>query len=100
MFLFLFLFLFLLTAREGRVSAKRFARSSSRNPSTGGATSARARSICVSRAVAQRPFLKTKPAMLRVFYIGTNKWLRMFEHPYARSSDAAATHGHLKPTRV
>jgi len=28
------MFLFLLTAREGRVSAKRFARSSSRNPPT------------------------------------------------------------------
>jgi len=28
------MFLFLLTAREGRVSAKRFARSSSRNPQT------------------------------------------------------------------
>jgi hypothetical protein len=27
-------------------------------------------------------------------------WLRLFEHPYAGSSDAAATHGHLKPTRV
>jgi hypothetical protein len=25
-----------------------------------------------ARAVAHRPFLKTKPAMLRVFYIGTN----------------------------
>jgi ATP-dependent exoDNAse (exonuclease V) alpha subunit len=28
------------------------------------------------------------------------EWLRIFEHPYVGSSDAAATHGHLKPTRV
>ena len=28
------------------------------------------------------------------------EWRRLFEHPYAGSSDAAAAHGHLKPTRV
>ena len=65
------MFLFLLTAREGRVSAKRFARSSSRIPPNADAFAPR-RSICVSLGIVQRPFLNTEPAMLRVFYIGTN----------------------------
>jgi hypothetical protein len=65
------MFLFPLTAREGRISDKRFARSSSRNPSTRPLPSPRPRG-CVFFAVAHRPFLKTEPAIVRVFYSGTN----------------------------
>jgi len=65
------MFLFPLTAREGRVSAKRFARSSSRNPSTGLHPPTPAVFVCLVASPSE-PFLKTKPAMLRVFYIGTN----------------------------
>ena len=65
------MFLFMLTAREGRVSANRFAlrlRVSDVPPS-------RRRRICVSRVACRRTFLAPKPAILRVFYIGTNNLL-------------------------
>jgi hypothetical protein len=33
-------------------------------------------------------------------FMNENEWLRDFEHPYKDIPAAAATHGHLKPTRI
>ena len=76
--------LFLLTAREGRVSANHLGCPSSRNSRRSFVRLALAssgdpnelthdalRCICVSRHSRPEPFL-TKPAIVRVFYFGTN----------------------------
>ena len=66
--------LFLLTAREGRVSANQLGCPVIAQFQTL-PTFAHVprRRIRVSRAPAQRAIPTTKPAVLRVFYIGTNK---------------------------
>jgi len=87
------MFLFLLTAREGRVSANRFALRHRRNPRRATPANVPRRCICVSRVLAQRTLLKTKPAIARVFYVGTNSGWKRFSRRLlgpARTASLAA----------
>ena len=88
--------LFLLTAREGRLSANHLGCPSSRNSRCGPVRRSPAPThSCVSRS---RPatFLTTKPAISRVFYVGTN----MVGHQTAvQGSPKARLHTRCKRTR-
>src|SRR5690349_16124172 len=57
-------------------------------------------------ALAGRPFDKLRQDQLPPckaesgFFMSPRPWMREFEHPYARSSKCADTHGDLKPRKL